>query len=894
MIEALRLEVNEQKKIQSGQRFKLKNGKFLQQIANGFIYEFYSQKKIIAMEDSPAILEIEGYSEKCEIISISSKSIQLIFQKKLSRNLLNSLLVIENWYLLDILKKRLKEDSKPTVYSKSMDLFNFNKKRIELKTNKYTKTNLELNESQINANESTFKSNINIVWGPPGTGKTQTIASIITKAITNNLKVLLLSLSNNAVDQAMLKTIKAVEEDFIKEGKIIRVGTPKKSMLDNYNKLGSPIFVRQIAEEKLPNIFKEKTELEVELKVVGNEHRNVSNTIQYHRQIDNLKDKITSLTQDINGFYSKKKEDRNKNKILKIQSNLDEIIKLYKSLDQYNNKDLDYLYDLAFKLGRKSEKIENRLQKIYSVIDAEIIQIICSASLVSTTLTKAYIDNTIKNLKFDIVIIDEVSMVPLPMVYWATSRTKSNITLVGDFLQLPPICLSKDEFVNKWYKRNIFAFLGIENVSTALKKTNLLDTQYRMHPDIAGIINNYMYCNSLKNCPEVSKNYHYDDVSLNRAVTFINTSHSHFFCSSVEPKGRFNLSNADLCYNLLKKISKHNEGKSFGIVTPYKHQAKLIDKFISEDQNLQEIDVAINTIHSFQGGEKDVIIFDTVEGKGPRKWSMLNEENYTESNLLLNVAISRARNKLYIIGDRNYLQSNLEENMLLSKVIKNLKNDATIGSSLVMPIFPKPNPSVQDVKRKKIEYLNAVKKAKKNVIIFTQNFIERMISFHDYDKDQIIQYNDLINHLKRKNVKITLITNEYYHKERQKFIESVVSHFRKGIEIKLRDRQSSEILTIVDNTYIWYGSFDLLKLEDYGTIRLINSPIIVNTISEYFDLESLLDPENINGKVCPKCRSDLIINDIGYKTKEKYFRCQNSNCKSSWNRFTKWSDIKKD
>ena len=60
--------------------------------------------------------------------------------------------------------------------------------------------------------------------------------------------------------------------------------------------------------------------------------------------------------------------------------------------------------------------------------------------------------------------------------------------------------------------------------------------------------------------------------------------------------------------------------------------------------------MAAATIHTFQGDEKDTIIFDTVDGSGGAKRAGrdISKDNPDEANLL-NVAISRAKQRIIII-----------------------------------------------------------------------------------------------------------------------------------------------------------------------------------------------------------------------------------------------------
>ena len=60
-----------------------------------------------------------------------------------------------------------------------------------------------LNASQRAAVQLCSDSDLAFVWGPPGTGKTTTLAHIVTELLTQNLRVLVLSTTNAALDQAL-------------------------------------------------------------------------------------------------------------------------------------------------------------------------------------------------------------------------------------------------------------------------------------------------------------------------------------------------------------------------------------------------------------------------------------------------------------------------------------------------------------------------------------------------------------------------------------------------------------------------------------------------------------------------------------------------------------------
>ena len=65
---------------------------------------------------------------------------------------------------------------------------------------------------------------------------------------------------------------------------------------------------------------------------------------------------------------------------------------------------------------------QKRLNEINKAIEEIRLSVLKEAKLIATTLTKSYISKEIEEIKFDILIVDEVSMAPMPMLYWAASN----------------------------------------------------------------------------------------------------------------------------------------------------------------------------------------------------------------------------------------------------------------------------------------------------------------------------------------------------------------------------------------------------------------------------------------------------------------------------------------
>eukprot|EP00899_Mesostigma_viride_P020035 jgi/Mesvir1/28032/Mv04638-RA.1 len=90
------------------------------------------------------------------------------------------------------------------------------------------------------------------------------------------------------------------------------------------------------------------------------------------------------------------------------------------------------------------------------------------------------------------------------------------------------------------------------------------------------------------------------------------------------------------------EVSSSNACATIGVVTPYSAQAALLRQLL-KDELAQGLE--IDTVDSFQGREKEVIILDCVRSNDAGDIGFLADYRR------LNVALTRARSKLVIIGD---------------------------------------------------------------------------------------------------------------------------------------------------------------------------------------------------------------------------------------------------
>ena len=263
---------------------------------------------------------------------------------------------------------------------------------------------------------------------------------------------------------------------------------------------------------------------------------------------------------------------------------------------------------------------------------------------------------------FDLVIVDEASQCNLADVLPAAYRAK-RLGVVGDPQQLPPIRSLSDEAHtrilqrsgvdhNSYTKRRLCCTTSsaFDAFSYVVPKADLvtLNEHYRCRPEIAKWFNKVFYGGKLIVLTAVTE-IDADD----RILQWIDVNGS----ATRPPSGRSwrNEAEADQAVNMIRFWIKR-EDTTVGVVTPYKAQAELIETMAEEAlgrEALGEVSFDCGTAHTFQGNEKDVMIFSSVVAQDmpsrAAKW-VENEKR------LINVAVSRAKHHLIVVGHPNLLE----------------------------------------------------------------------------------------------------------------------------------------------------------------------------------------------------------------------------------------------
>ena len=233
---------------------------------------------------------------------------------------------------------------------------------------------------------------------------------------------------------------------------------------------------------------------------------------------------------------------------------------------------------------------------------------------------------------FDYVVMDEASQINLPTAFACFAYAR-RVVIVGDSKQLPAI-LSDNGLAptNLWDTKALDAskMNVLDSVLTLLKgkvPETLLREHYRCHPDIIGFCNRMFYDGQLIPMTQAKAG----DIPFE----WIRDDSPSRMNRSAEGKiGKINPKQANtVAATVQDLLNQKIPADKIGVVVPYAPQKMLLRDMLPG--------VKVDTVHGFQGGEKDVIVFAAVTHRATQ---------FIEDPNLLNVAVSRAKDKFVLVS----------------------------------------------------------------------------------------------------------------------------------------------------------------------------------------------------------------------------------------------------
>jgi hypothetical protein len=318
--------------------------------------------------------------------------------------------------------------------------------------------------------------------------------------------------------------------------------------------------------------------------------------------------------------------------------------------------------------GRRLQEVEIELKQLRMRFKNAEMEIAQEASVLGCTLSRAATDGAVYDGCYDVVLLDEASMVSIPQAFFAASLARRKLIVIGDFRQLAPVAMASTEPVQQWLKKDIFELAGIiQAVEDSLDPgLIMLHTQRRMHPAISGFVNHAFYSGLLRDGPQTALRQHIADAAPlpGRPLVLVDVSNLPAFCLK-EGDSRFNILTAAL--SLFLTAPAAGEGLSVGLLTPYSAQARLLNTLCADifgrGGGFNGNSVFAATVHRFQGAEKDLIILDLVDAFWQRApGGILTSRKNNAAGRLINVAVTRARGKLVVLAHCRFFDGRLAGN----------------------------------------------------------------------------------------------------------------------------------------------------------------------------------------------------------------------------------------
>jgi len=529
--------------------------------------------------------------------------------------------------------------------------------------------------------------------------------------------------------------------------------------------------------------------------------------------------------------------------------------------------------------------------------------VISEATIVATTLTRAYLRDAIQKRRFDTVILDEASMAPMPALYVAASRADANAVVVGDYKQLPPIVLSDNDIAKKWLGRDVFEEAGLSGSKQKPSYFVELLQQHRMHPDISAVANTLIYDNKLKDAPETKNDdslnaWYRKDWGHDNPVLLVDTGSVGAWVTSVargRGASRLNFLSATICVELVGQLlregrPKHKEGEKPRslVVCPYRPHARLLSLLLKDEGLAGE--VIAGTVHNFQGSEASVVILDLVCDEPHWKVGMFIPKLDQTTMRLLNVALTRAKHRLIIVGNFDYISKHAKRAFIGAKLIPFLReNYPLVDAKDIVPA----GLAAKAAKAQSKVLGGEVEPDADRIVVTQEHFYSilrgdlararnRIVIFSAFiTQNRLGQLEPQLRAALERGVKIFVITKAHSDRNKRELseyrkLEQTITNWGGVI---IHKRGMHEKLIFIDNGILWSGSLNPLSFSN--TQEVMERRANQNVVQDYANtirLEELVDEYCDGTPACPYCGGEIVASEGN--DEPFYWRCVENKCYS--------------
>ncbi|VEU42681.1 unnamed protein product [Pseudo-nitzschia multistriata] len=462
-----------------------------------------------------------------------------------------------------------------------------------------------------------------LVHGPPGTGKTTTVAELVRQAVHHHgMRVLVTAPSNVAVDNILEKLTEEVGEKGQKQEQ--EPSSPPLRVV----RLGHPARIK-------PSILKHSLEALVQSSDGTEIVRDV------RRELEAC---LRTVSRDRSGAGGRSGSGRPRKK--------DALDKRAAYRD---------IGTLRREVRAREEKVVRELIRSAHVVLATTVGADNRALNSITNPTETDGHTAGDDPGFDLVVIDEAAQA-LEASCWIPILRGRKVVLAGDHCQLPPTIKSKDPRVAAGLGVTLFERLMDLYRTREREISRMLKIQYRMHHQIADWASSAMYRGELETHESARSRTLGQLVSVRKrlgseasagtenlgetTLLLIDTAGCGMHEGETEAGSRFNEGEASIVEKHVRKLLALGvEQHQVAVVTPYNGQVELIRGLLHREFPALEI----RSVDGFQGGEKEAVVLSLVRSsdRGGRPGGI----GFLRDDRRQNVAVTRARRHLALVCD---------------------------------------------------------------------------------------------------------------------------------------------------------------------------------------------------------------------------------------------------
>jgi len=286
----------------------------------------------------------------------------------------------------------------------------------------------------------------------------------------------------------------------------------------------------------------------------------------------------------------------------------------------------------------RHEELRDRMRvALESILD--------QARVVAMTTTRALFSwELLRDRKFDYVVFDESSQVPLPAAL-PFGELGQRVLFAGDPNQLAPIAQTRG---------TVFCESTLSRLDPRAPNACFLNEQSRMAPAICETISKVFYLGKLIVARDAVENAHWLTERGAFEVGSYGARHAYLIPVRGEAKWRPAASgwireeSAEQVVGLVSDLLRHLIQEDILILTPFRGQRNYLRRKLRE---AGMGGVRLSTVHRAQGAESNTVIFDPVQTS-----SRFLGEDLSLSRRLVNVALSRAKARMFLFASESDLR----------------------------------------------------------------------------------------------------------------------------------------------------------------------------------------------------------------------------------------------